>query len=56
MEPVSKMIEKGLTPEELLYEILGKENVKILDSTPVSFECNCSKDRFGSAIISLGEQ
>ena len=27
MEPVSKMIEKGLTPEEILYEILGKENV-----------------------------
>lgn len=55
MEPVSKMIEKGLTPEELLFEILGKDNVQILDSTiPVSFECNCSKERFGSAIISLG--
>jgi molecular chaperone Hsp33 len=56
MEPVSKMIEKGLTPEELLFEILGKDNVQILDSTPVSFECNCSKERFGSAIISLGEK
>jgi molecular chaperone Hsp33 len=56
MEPVSKMIEKGLTPEELLFEILGKDNVQILDTTPVSFECNCSKDRFGSAIISLGEK
>ncbi|QFF97410.1 Hsp33 family molecular chaperone HslO [Psychrobacillus glaciei] len=56
MEPVSKMIEKGLTPEELLFEILGKDNVQILDSTPVSFACNCSKERFGSAIISLGEK
>lgn len=55
MEPVSKMIEKGLTPEELLFEVLGKENVQILDSMPVAFECNCSKERFGSAIISLGE-
>ena len=55
MEPVSKMIERGLTPEELLFEILGKENVQILDSMPVGFECNCSKERFGSAIISLGE-
>lgn len=54
MEPVSKMIEKGLTPEELLFEILGKDNVQVLDSTPVSFDCNCSKERFGSAIISLG--
>ena len=55
MEPVSKMIERGLTPEELLFEILGKENVQILDSMPVGFVCNCSKERFGSAIISLGE-
>ena len=56
MEPVSKMIEKGLTPEELLYEILGKENVQILDSIQFHLNVHCSKDRFGSAIISLGEQ
>ena len=55
MEPVSKLIERGLTPEELLFEILGEDNVQILNSTPVSFECNCSKDRFGKAIITLGE-
>jgi molecular chaperone Hsp33 len=52
--PVSKLIEKGLSPEELLYEILGKENVKILETMPVSFQCTCSKERFGNAIISLG--
>lgn len=56
MEPVSKLIERGLTPEEILFEILGKDNVQILDSTPVSFECNCSKERFGNAIITLGEK
>ncbi|HZG72834.1 MAG TPA: Hsp33 family molecular chaperone HslO [Chondromyces sp.] len=54
--PVSKLIEKGLTPEELLYEVLGKENVTILDSMPVKFECTCSKERFGNAIIGLGKQ
>jgi molecular chaperone Hsp33 len=56
MEPVSKLIERGLTPEEILFEILGKDNVQILDSSPVSFECNCSKERFGNAIITLGEK
>ncbi|MEK3979378.1 Hsp33 family molecular chaperone HslO [Psychrobacillus sp. FSL K6-2836] len=56
MEPVSKLIERGLTPEELLFEILGKDNVQILGSSPVSFECNCSKERFGNAIITLGEK
>lgn len=55
MEPVSKLISRGLSPEELLQEILGKENVQILDQMPVSFDCNCSKDRFGTAILALGE-
>lgn len=55
MEPVSKLIARGLSPEQLLQEILGKENVQILNQMPVEFECNCSKDRFGTAILSLGE-
>ena len=28
--PVSKLIEQGLSPEELLYEVLGEEKVKIV--------------------------
>lgn len=55
MEPVSKLMARGLTPEELLQEILGAENVKFLDEMPVSFDCNCSKERFGTAILALGE-
>jgi molecular chaperone Hsp33 len=56
MPPVSKLIEKGLSPEELLFEILGKENVKVLETMPISFQCTCSKERFGNAIISLGTE
>lgn len=52
--PVSKLIQQGLTPEELLETLLGKENIKILDKIPVAFTCTCSKERFASAIISLG--
>ena len=54
MPPISKQIEKGLTPEELLEEILGNEPIKFLETMPVSFTCTCSKERFGDAIISLG--
>jgi molecular chaperone Hsp33 len=54
--PVSKLIEKGLSPEELLFEILGKENVKVLETMPINFQCTCSKERFGNAIISLGTE
>ena len=53
--PISKLIEKGLTPEEILEEIFGKDNMKIIETMPVSFTCTCSKDRFTNAIISLGK-
>jgi molecular chaperone Hsp33 len=53
--PVSKLIDKGLSPEELLNEVLGDNNVSILETLPVSFTCKCSKERFANAIISLGE-
>ena len=55
MEPISTMVERGLTPEQLLQEVLGKENVKVVDNMDVNFSCNCSKERFGTALKSLGE-
>src|SRR5699024_2722358 len=56
MDPISTMIDEGLTPEEILYQVLGEESVQILDTVDVAFTCNCSKERFGNAIIGLGEQ
>ena len=56
IEPVSKMIEKGYTPEQILDAVLGEGNVQILSSMPVQFQCQCSKERFGAAIIGLGVQ
>lgn len=54
IEPVSKMIEKGYTPEQILEAVLGEGNVQVLSSMPVKFQCQCSKERFGAAIIGLG--
>ncbi|WP_342471475.1 Hsp33 family molecular chaperone HslO [Metasolibacillus sp. FSL H7-0170] len=55
IEPVSKMIEKGYTPEQILETVLGeKGDISILSEAPVQFKCQCSKERFGAAIIGLG--
>lgn len=56
LEPVSKMIEKGFTPDKILEAVLGENHVQVLDQLPVSFKCQCSKERFGAAIIGLGRQ
>ncbi|MGM9927980.1 MAG: Hsp33 family molecular chaperone HslO [Bacillus sp. (in: firmicutes)] len=53
--PISKMIESGMTPEDILEELLGKGNVQILDKMPVSFQCQCSRERIENALISLGK-
>lgn len=54
--PVSRQIEDGLTPEEILGEVLGTENIRFIDTLPVDFECDCSKERFSNAIAGLGDQ
>lgn len=54
ISPISNLIQQGLTPEQILHTILGEENVRMLDKLPVAFQCKCSKERFGAAIISLG--
>lgn len=56
MRPISTLIEEGLSPEEILEEIIGKEHLKILDSLPVKFQCTCSKEKFANAMISLGAE
>lgn len=56
LEPVSKMIEKGFTPEQILEAVLGAGHVQVLGQLPVKFQCQCSRQRFGDAIIGLGKQ
>ncbi len=53
MTPVSKLIDAGLSPVEIIDEAIGAENWRVLDESPVKFECNCSKERFLNAIASL---
>ncbi|MBT2583531.1 Hsp33 family molecular chaperone HslO [Planococcus sp. ISL-109] len=51
---ISNMVRDGLTPENILEEVLGKENVKALDTMPVHFQCQCSRERIHNAIQGLG--
>ncbi|WP_273128734.1 Hsp33 family molecular chaperone HslO [Bacillus weihaiensis] len=55
IEPISKLIQRGLSPEEILNEVLGEGSVRILEKQPVAFKCQCSKERIENAIISLGK-
>ena len=54
--PISSMVEQGMTPEQILEQVLGAENVKLLEKMPIHFQCQCSKERITNAIVSLGSE
>ena len=51
---ISNMVRDGMTPEQILDEVLGADNVKVLDTMPVQFQCQCSRGRISNAITGLG--
>lgn len=53
---VTEMLQQGMTPEQILSHILGDMGLKILDTIPTEFYCNCSKDRVSKAVMSIGEK
>jgi len=54
--PISQMIQQGMTPVEILEQILGENNVQILEKMPLQFKCQCSKERISDALVSLGKK
>lgn len=54
--PISTLIREGNTPEQILEKLIGEDNINFLDTMPVSFTCQCSKDRIQNAIKSLGNE
>ena len=53
---VTAMLEAGLTPEEMLGQVMGDLGVLFLETTPVAYKCYCSRERVTSALISLGRE
>ncbi len=49
---VSDLIHQGKTPEEILEMIFGDE-VEILASQDLSFECDCSKEKMAAALTTV---
>ncbi|MDT2523596.1 Hsp33 family molecular chaperone HslO [Enterococcus raffinosus] len=51
---ISSLLDEGQTPEEILQTLLAIDDVEFLENMPVQFKCDCSKEKFASAIITLG--
>lgn len=53
---VTQMLERGLSNEELIREVMKEFEVDILEEKDVCYHCDCSDDRMQRAIISLGKK
>lgn len=51
---VSDLIDSGKTPEELIEIIFEGERILFLEEQDVQFHCDCSKEKFSRAILTLG--
>lgn len=53
---VTPMLDAGLTPEDILGQVMGDLGVVFLETTEVSYKCYCSRERVTAALISLGKK
>lgn len=53
---VTKLLDAGNSPEQILEQILGDMELEITDKIPTQYYCNCSKQRVEKAIISIGSK
>ncbi len=54
MPMVSRAIDNGMLPIELLNGILEGLNPRMVGTRQLDFHCSCSKERFGRGLIALG--
>lgn len=53
---VTQMLEDGKGPEEILEGVLGEFGLELTDRLPVSFQCDCSRERVEKVLLSLGKK
>lgn len=55
VKSVTALLDTGLDAEGLLKAILGDWDLEITDTMPISFKCNCSRQRVERVLISMGK-
>ncbi|MDE6606873.1 MAG: Hsp33 family molecular chaperone HslO, partial [Lachnospiraceae bacterium] len=56
VDSVTALLEAGKSAEQILEVLLGNLGVEFTDTMPVSFTCNCTKERVSKALVSVGKE
>ncbi|MGQ9897684.1 MAG: Hsp33 family molecular chaperone HslO [Acidobacteriota bacterium] len=52
--PVTEMVRSGATPEDLIHQVLGRLDWRLLLERPLRFACTCSLERTERLLMALG--
>jgi molecular chaperone Hsp33 len=56
IDSVTAMLERGLTPEGILEEVLGEFGLEVTDTLPAAFVCDCSKEKVSRALATISRK
>lgn len=57
LKSVTTMFDSGMSPEDIITDMLGDlGDIEFTDRMPLTYKCNCSKERISKAIISIGRK
>lgn len=50
---ISQLLQEHKAPEDILYQLFEQDTVKIVDTMPVAFKCDCSKEKFSEMLATI---
>ncbi len=56
IDSVTEMLDRGLSPEQILEEILGEFGLEFTDKIDTGFNCDCSKEKVSRALSTLSKK
>lgn len=56
IEPVTVMLSKGMTPDDIAKTAMHGIEISKLDECEIEYRCNCSKEKVEEALISTGRE
>lgn len=56
MPPVSSLVARGMTPEEIADRAVGGLQVRYLEKTPLLFKCGCSREKASEILAAMGRE
>lgn len=56
IEPVSTLIDKGLSPEDIIKNLFEDFEIDILEKIELEYKCDCSKEKIENVLKSIGKE